>query len=127
MSSMIRWHNPPNASALLKYTDPVEALGEGTQEWSPFSGVTNHDVLNNRTPSQIKFAQYIGARLWYSFQVPELSWSEDRKHWWNEEIENFSGSKDGEAKSTDDKAEPTENEVGPTNDEAEQDLDTNSF
>jgi len=32
MSSMIKWHNPPNQEVLLKYTDPASSLAEDPQE-----------------------------------------------------------------------------------------------
>lgn len=35
VSSMIRWHNPPNRDDLLRYTDPLAALAENPQEWRP--------------------------------------------------------------------------------------------
>lgn len=35
MSSLIRWHNPPNATVLLKHTDPVSILAKDAQQWSP--------------------------------------------------------------------------------------------
>ena len=35
MSSMIRWHNPPNLEVLLRYTDQASTLAENPQEWRP--------------------------------------------------------------------------------------------
>ncbi|KAF2741678.1 hypothetical protein M011DRAFT_463055 [Sporormia fimetaria CBS 119925] len=101
LSSIIRWHDPPNASTLLQFTDLESSRAKGVHEWrppAPFPGGFRrwHDMPEN-FPNL--FSDLLECGTWRSVRrlfdtgmiesrpLYGLYWRDDIKEWWYPDLD----------------------------------------